>query len=49
MEREEEFIVPHFRSRTLVSLEDEDEDHDLNTALQQMLKALESFYIVDRI
>lgn len=37
MGNEEEFIVPHFRSRTF------DEEHDLNTAFQQMQNALEEF------
>lgn len=43
VESEEEFTIPHFRSRTFISLDDEDEEHDLNTAFQQMLNALEEF------
>lgn len=37
-EEGEELIVPHFISRTFISLNLSDEEHDLNTAFQQMLK-----------
>lgn len=41
---EEEITIPHFRSRTFISLDDDDdEEHNLNTAFQQMLNALEEF------
>lgn len=43
VESEEEFTIPHFRSRTFISLYDDDEEHDLNKAFQQMLNALEEF------
>lgn len=36
-------IVLHFRSRTFISLNLSDEEHDLNTAFQQMQNALEEF------
>lgn len=42
-EEGEELIVPHFISRTFISLNLSDEEHDLNTAFQQMLNALEEF------
>lgn len=41
VESEEEFTIPHFRSRTFISLDDDDEEHDLNTAFEQMLNGLE--------
>lgn len=43
VESEEEFTILHFRSRTFISLDDDDDEHDLNTAFQQMLNALEEF------
>lgn len=43
IEEGEELIVPHFISRTFISLNLSDEEHDLNTAFQQMLNALEEF------
>lgn len=39
----EETIIPYFRTRIFRSLQHDDEEHDLNTAFQQMQNDMEEF------
>jgi hypothetical protein len=38
-----EKAIPHFRSRTYISLENDDNEHNLNEAYQNMNASLEEF------